>query len=157
MAKSQPTPIPNTHSRQRSVGKFPIPNLHTQTQLQNQIQLQNLQMQNQLQTQMQTQMQNQFQNQMQNQMQTQFQSQMKNIQPYPLIDAWDDQVMELDSSNTFNNTPRRQYSLGGPPSNIYTPPTKIGNLAVPAFTHKIDFSEIELRKTEGPYSSSPPL
>lgn len=40
-----------------------------------------------------------------------------------------------------------QRAWGGPPSNIYTPPTKIGNLHVPAFTSKVDFSEIELRKT----------
>src|SRR3990167_5110780 len=32
------------------------------------------------------------------------------------------------------------YLYGGPPSNIYSPPTKIGNLQVPAFTTKVDFS-----------------
>lgn len=37
--------------------------------------------------------------------------------------------------------------LGGPPSNIYTPPEKIGNLQVPAFTTKINYSDIALKKT----------
>lgn len=46
-------------------------------------------------------------------------------------------------------SPRTQRMLGGPPSNIYPPPEKIGNLQVPAFTTKVDYSEVPLRRTEG--------
>ena len=46
-------------------------------------------------------------------------------------------------------SPRTQRLLGGPPSNIYPPPEKIGNLQVPAFTTKIDYSEVPLRRTQG--------
>ena len=63
--------------------------------------------------------------------------------------------MDIDQSGF--EAPLTPRGLGGPPSNIYTPPTKIGNLRVKAFTSKIDLSEIELRKTGRLLSTSPPL
>mmetsp|Transcript_15616 Transcript_15616/g.61030 ORF Transcript_15616/g.61030 Transcript_15616/m.61030 type:complete len:479 (-) Transcript_15616:428-1864(-) len=64
--------------------------------------------------------------------------------------------MDIDQAN-FSSPSTARSGLGGPPSNIYTPPTKIGNLPVKAFTSKIDLSEIELRKTGRVLSTSPPL
>ena len=54
------------------------------------------------------------------------------------------------SPPTRDASPRtRSRLLGGPPSNIYPPPEKIGNLQVPAFTTKINYTEVPLRRTEG--------
>ena len=52
-----------------------------------------------------------------------------------------------DGIEILNSPPKKIKTFGGPPSNIYTPPEKIGNLQVPAFTTKIDYSVIELKKT----------
>lgn len=43
--------------------------------------------------------------------------------------------------------------FGGPPSDIYTPPEKIGNRQVAAFTEKVNFAAIQLNKTASPFSS----
>lgn len=96
---------------------------------------------------------------------------------YSLQDAWFES-MELDSPFELDldgiledsaesgshgqedTSPRNQKpSWGGPPSNIYTPPEKIGNLQVPAFTTKINYAEVPLRKTttSSVLSTSPPL
>lgn len=75
--------------------------------------------------------------------------------------AWEQMIspdtcgMDIDQSDF--EAPLTPRGWGGPPSNIYTPPTKIGNLRVKAFTSKIDLSEIELRKTGRILSTSPPL
>ena len=53
---------------------------------------------------------------------------------------------EMDLDNTTQSTASGK-PLGGPPSNIYGPPEKKGNLRVPAFTTKIDYSGVSLRKT----------
>lgn len=42
-----------------------------------------------------------------------------------------------------------KYSLGGPPSEIYNKPHP-GNLKVPAFTEKIDYSKVSLKRNEAP-------
>ena len=54
--------------------------------------------------------------------------------------------MDLDNTTVLPGG----KALGGPPSNIYGPPEKIGNLQVPAFTTKIDYSGVPLRKTLPP-------
>jgi len=59
------------------------------------------------------------------------------------------QIEYPEQSDNVTISPRTQRLLGGPPSNIYPPPEKIGNLQVPAFTTKIDYSEVPLRRTAG--------
>ena len=60
-------------------------------------------------------------------------------------------ITEGDSPRTRN----RSLPLGGPPSNIYPPPAKIGNLQVPAFTSKVNYADVPLRRTES--RDMPPL
>ena len=81
----------------------------------------------------------------QEQMKYQQQHQMNwspGIQPQVLANQWQ-----------FNSgfTPDVEVcdrNLGGPPSNIYPPPEKIGNLQVPAFTTKVNYCDVPLKKTD---------
>ena len=43
-----------------------------------------------------------------------------------------------------NISPSRNPRWGGPPSDVYEPPNKIGNALLPAFTTKLDFSTLPL-------------
>lgn len=69
-------------------------------------------------------------------------SPMLSSSPSPSINTWN-----LDTATQYKPASSPPRNLGGPPSNIYPPPEKIGNLQVPAFTTKINYSEIELKKT----------
>merc|ERR1712137_318039 len=70
----------------------------------------------------------------------------------------DENALPSESDLPNQTTTSREYSprnsknnnklLGGPPSNIYPPPAKIGNLQVPAFTSKVNYAEVPLRRTE---------
>eukprot|EP01094_Clydonella_sp_ATCC50884_P017906 TRINITY_DN3203_c0_g5_i1.p1 TRINITY_DN3203_c0_g5~~TRINITY_DN3203_c0_g5_i1.p1 ORF type:complete len:599 (+),score=185.91 TRINITY_DN3203_c0_g5_i1:74-1870(+) len=79
----------------------------------------------------------------------------------PHLDAPDDHMeMQLGGEHHHHHHQHQHqhhdahpYRFGGPPSDIYTPPEKIGNRQVPAFKEKVNFAEVRLNKTEGRFSS----
>ena len=71
----------------------------------------------------------------------------------PILSEEPSRVVPVESDSP--RTRSRSIPLGGPPSNIYPPPAKIGNLQVPAFTSKVNYADVPLRRTE--IRDMPPL